>query len=120
MEFGLGMVLVGLAAGWLSGIFGIGGGILVVPGLVYLAKMTPKTAQGTTLLMMLPPIGILAAWEYWRRGEADVKAAFWLCLGFIAGAYLGARIVSSLPNLWLKKGFGILLLTVGLRMLLGK
>jgi uncharacterized protein len=116
--FVLTMCALGAAAGVLGGLFGIGGGILVIPGLVYLAGMDQKMAQGTTLLMLLPPIGLFAAWEYWRRGEASWAAALWLCIGFLLGAWLGARWSGTFSAAWLRRGFGILMVLVGLRMLL--
>ncbi len=118
MYFALGMLFVGAAAGTLSGMFGIGGGILVVPALVYLAGLGQKTAQGTTLLMMLPPIGLFAAWEYLRRGEANVNAAIWICAGFLLGGFLGARLVADASPLLLRRGFGLLMLLAGLKMIL--
>ena len=111
------MIGLGLAAGVLSGVFGIGGGILVIPGLVFLAGMSQKTAQGTTLLMLLPPIGLLAAFEYLRRGEADWKIAAWICLGFLIGGYLGARWSGELSSAFLRRAFALLLIAVGVRML---
>ncbi len=115
--FAVTMSVLGLAAGLLSGVLGIGGGILVIPGLVYLAGFDQKMAQGTTLLMLLPPIGVLAAWEYWRRGEVSWPAALWLCVGFVLGAWAGARLAEPLSAVWLRRGFGLLMAAVGLRML---
>ena len=114
----LAMIGLGLAAGVLSGVFGIGGGILVIPGLVLLAGMSQKMAQGTTLLMLLPPIGLLAALEYLRRGEADWKVAAWICLGFLIGGYFGARWAGEWSSLVLRRAFAVLLIVVGFRMLL--
>lgn len=118
MGFALGMSAIGVAAGILSGLFGLGGGIWVIPALVYLAGMDQKLAQGTTLLMLLPPIGLLAAWEYWKRGQADWRAAAWICLGFILGGFLGARFSGALSSGFLRRGFGALMLIAGARMLL--
>ncbi len=109
-------LLLGAAAGIFSGIFGIGGGILIIPGLVLLAGMEQKTAQGTTLLMLLPPIGLFAAWEYFRRGEADWRVALWLCLGFLAGGYVGARWAGLLSAELLRRAFALLLIAMGLRL----
>jgi uncharacterized protein len=117
MGFALGMIGLGLAAGSLSGIFGIGGGILIIPVLVMLAGMDQKTAQGTTLLMMLPPIGVLGALEYWRRGEVNWQAAAWLCVGFVVGGYLGARLIEWVPTLWVRRAFALLMIIMGVRML---
>ena len=112
----LGMVLIGLSAGMLSGLFGIGGGIMVVPALVFFWGMEQKMAQGTTLLMMLPPIGLLAAMEYWKRGQADWHAALWICIGFIAGGLIGAKVVGGMSTLCLRRVFAVILVLVGVRM----
>lgn len=113
-------VLLGLAAGVLSGLVGIGGGILLVPGLVFLFGMTQHQAQGTTLAMMVPPIGILAAWTYYRAGYVDIKIAGLLCAGFFLGGLLGAKAAVTLSNPVLEKVFGAVLLAVALKMLLSK
>jgi hypothetical protein len=109
--------MLGIAAGLAGGFFGIGGAIVVIPGLVFLAEFSQKTAQGTTLLMMLPPIGALAAWEYARRGEVSWQAALYLCFGFLAGSWLGARGAGAVPHLVLQRAFGVLMILIGLRML---
>jgi uncharacterized protein len=113
-------ILLGLAAGVLSGLVGIGGGILLVPGLIFLFGMTQHQAQGTTLAMMVPPIGILAAWTYYRSGYVDLKVAGVLCIGFFLGGLLGARFAVSLSNPVLEKVFGAVLLLVAVKMLLSK
>lgn len=113
-------VLLGLAAGVLSGLVGIGGGILMVPGLIFIFGMTQHQAQGTTLAMMVPPIGILAAWTYYRAGHVDLKVAALLCAGFLIGGLFGARAAVSLSNPVLEKVFGAVLLVIALKMLLSK
>jgi uncharacterized protein len=110
-------LLLGLAAGALGGLLGLGGGIVVVPALVFLFGMSQQQAQGTTLAMMIPPIGILAALTYYRHGFVDVKAAGLLCVGFFIGGFFGAKIATSLPSQLLEKVFGLFLLLVSLRML---
>lgn len=116
MGFSLSLLALGAIAGMASGALGIGGAILIIPGLVYFMGMEQKLAQGTTLLLMLPPIGVLAAWEYLRRGEADWHAALWICLGFVAGGYLGARWVGAVPEQLLQRLFGLFMLVIGLKM----
>jgi len=111
------ILVVGLAAGILSGLLGIGGGLLVVPALVFLFGMSQQQAQGTTLAMMIPPIGILAALTYYRHGLVDVKAAALLCAGFFLGGLFGAKLATSLSNQLLEKVFGLFLLLISLRML---
>ncbi|CAG1003329.1 hypothetical protein GPROT1_04107 [Gammaproteobacteria bacterium] len=113
-------IAVGLAAGVLSGLVGIGGGIIVVPALVYLFGFSQHQAQGTTLAMMVPPIGILAVWAYWSQGQVDIKAAALLCAGFIVGGYLGGKAAVSLSTPALTKAFGLVLLAVSLKMLFSK
>ncbi len=109
---------LGLAAGALSGLLGIGGGILVVPALVFFLGMSQQQAQGTTLAMMIPPIGLLAALTYYRHGLVDIKAAALLCAGFFLGGLFGAKIATSISNQLLARIFGLFLLFVSLRMLL--
>lgn len=116
----LGFLSLGLLGGILGGLFGIGGGIIIIPGLVLLAGLDQKLAQGTSLWMMIPPIGILAAWQYWKRGEANLVIAFWLCLGFMVGGYLGARWGLTLTSVTLRRTFGLMVIVMGLRMLFFK
>ncbi|MFQ5736075.1 MAG: TSUP family transporter [Thermodesulfobacteriota bacterium] len=111
---------LGLAAGVLSGLIGIGGGILVVPALAFIFGFTQHRAQGTTLAMMVPPIGILAAYMYWKAGNVDVRAAALLCAGFVIGGLVGARVAGSLSNPVLEKVFGLVLLAVSLRMIFSR
>ena len=113
-------IAVGLAAGVLSGLVGVGGGIIVVPALVFLFGFTQHQAQGTTLAMMVPPIGILAAWAYYNQGFVDIKAAGLLCAGFVLGGYLGGKAAVTLSTPALTKAFGAVLLVVSLKMLFSK
>jgi len=113
-------ILLGLFAGVFSGVVGLGGGVIIVPVLVFLFGMTQHQAQGTTLALLVPPIGILAAYEYYRRGFVDIRIAALICLGFVAGSVIGARIGTSLPEDILKKVFGVALLLIGAKMILWK
>lgn len=113
-------ILLGLAAGIVSGLIGIGGGIIVVPALVLIFKLSQHQAQGTTLAMLVPPIGILAAWTYYRQGYVNFRMASFLCLGFFFGGLLGARIATNLSSATLEKVFGVALLLVGLKMIFFK
>jgi len=108
---------LGLAAGILSGLVGIGGGVLVVPALVFLLGFTQHQAQGTTLAMMVPPIGILAAWQYYRNGHVDIRVAALLCAGFLTGGLLGGRLANTLSSTALEKTFGFVLLIIALKMI---
>jgi uncharacterized membrane protein YfcA len=113
-------IAVGLAAGVLSGLVGVGGGIIVVPALVLLFGFTQHQAQGTTLAMMVPPIGIFAVWAYWSQGHVDAKAAALLCAGFVLGGYLGGKAAVSLSTPALTKAFGAVLLVISIKMLFSK
>jgi uncharacterized membrane protein YfcA len=99
---------------------GIGGGILIIPALVFLFGFTQQQAQGTTLALMVPPIGILAAWTYYTQGYVDVKVAGLICAGFVVGGYFGAKLAVGIPKDLLQKIFGGFLLLVSLKMLFTK
>jgi len=111
---------VGVAAGILSGLIGIGGGIIIIPALVILCGFSQHLAQGTTLALMVPPIGLLAAWTYYKAGFVDMKVAAIICLGFVAGSLLGAKFATGIPEPILRKTFGGFLLLVSLRMIFAK
>jgi len=89
-------LLLGLLAGVLSGLLGIGGGILIVPTLVLVFGMNQHLAQGTTLALMVPPIGLLAAWTYYKQGHVDVTSAALICVGFFFGGLLGAKLATAI------------------------
>lgn len=109
----LGFLLVGTFTGALSGMFGIGGGVFVIPAMVYLFGFSQKMATGTSLGMLLPPIGILAFLEFYKAGHVHVAAALLLIAGFLAGSYLSASYTVALPDLLLKRAFGGLLIVMG-------
>jgi uncharacterized membrane protein YfcA len=113
-------LILGVLAGILSGLVGIGGGVVIVPALVFLFGFSQQSAQGTTLALMVPPIGILAAWTYYRQGHVDLKIAGFVCLGFLLGGLLGARFASGLSNVMLERIFGIALLLISLKMLFAR
>ncbi|MEO8639855.1 MAG: TSUP family transporter [Chloroflexota bacterium] len=106
---------IGLLAGVLSGLFGIGGGIVIVPLLVLVVGLTTTQAAGTSLAALLLPVGALGALEYWRGGFVDLGFAAVLALGLLLGAYFGARLGISLPVEVVQRGFGVLLVLVGIR-----
>jgi uncharacterized membrane protein YfcA len=114
------LLFVGLLAGVLSGLLGIGGGILIIPALVFLFGLTQHQAQGTTLALMVPPIGLLAAWTYWKQGYVDIKIAALICIGFFFGGLLGAQFATVINAAMLKKLFGLALLMTALKMILTK
>jgi len=111
-------ILLGIIAGVAAGVFGIGGGLLVVPALVYIFHFSQKTAQGTTLAMMIPPIGFFAAYSYYKAGQVNIKAALFIIVGFLVGSYFGAHFATMLPDKKLSKAFGLLIVVAGIRMLL--
>lgn len=114
------LILLGIAAGAASGLVGIGGGIILVPALVFLFGLSQHQAQGTTLALMVPPIGVLAAWAYWRNGYVDLRVAGLICIGFLAGSIVGARFSLGLSNTMLQKVFGFSLLLLAIKMILTK
>lgn len=113
-------LLLGLAAGILSGLVGIGGGILIVPALVFVFGLTQHQAQGTSLAVLIPPVGILAALTYYKAGHIDLRIAGLICLGFIFGALFGAKLAIGIPDAVLKKVFGVFLLIVAVKMIFFK
>jgi len=111
-------ILLGVIAGAFSGVFGIGGGLVLIPALVYLFHFSQKTAQGTTLALMIPPIGFFAAYSYYKAGQINIKAALFIIVGFLIGSYFGAHFATMLPNKKLSKAFAILIIIAGIRMLI--
>jgi uncharacterized membrane protein YfcA len=114
------LLLVGLVVGLVSGVVGIGGGILFVPALVWLVGMDQHRAQGTSLGALLAPVGIFAFLEYYRRGNAEVRVAALLAAGFLVGGYFGAVGAQHIPEVWLRRIFAITLVVVGGRMWFSK
>ena len=113
-------IVLGAAAGFLSGLIGIGGGVFIVPALVFIFGLSQQQAQGTTLALLVPPIGLLAAWTYYKEGYVDLKIAGLVCLGFFFGGLLGAKLAVSLPSGTLRRVFGGVVMLIGCKMLLGK
>lgn len=111
---------VGLLGGIVSGMLGIGGGVIMIPALAFLFGLSQHQAQGTTLAIMVPPIGLLAAWTYYKAGFIDLKIAAFVCLGFFFGGLLGAKLVVGLPEPVLRKIFGVALLMIAIKMILTK
>ena len=112
------LILIGLATGIMSGIFGVGGGSLVIPALILIYGLNQHTAQGTSLAMMIPPISLLAAWHYWKNGNVNVSWAALLCLGFLFGGLIGAYLANIIPDIQLRRIFGLYLLVISIRMIL--
>ncbi len=111
------LVVVGLLAGFISGSLGVGGGIIIVPALVFFLGFTQHQAQGISLGMMLAPIGLLAFINYHKEGYTNLKFSLLLLAAFFVGSYLGSRMAVQLPAAMLKKIFGGLMLVAGVRMI---
>lgn len=114
------LLIIGAITGLMAGMLGIGGAIIMIPALVYLMGFSQHMAQGTSLAVMLPPIGIFAAYNYYKAGQANIKFALILAVAFIIGSYFGSKIALNIPQPFLKKIFGVLLLLVAAKMLLSK
>ena len=111
-------LLLGLITGIFSGLIGIGGAIIIIPSLVLFFGLEQRMAQGTTLALMVPPIGLLAAWTYHKAGFVDLKIAALICAGFFFGGLIGAKFAVQIPDNILRKAFGFLLLIASLKMIL--
>jgi|KBSMisStaDraftv2_1062788.scaffolds.fasta_scaffold00974_7 uncharacterized membrane protein YfcA len=111
------ILLIGLVAGVLSGLVGVGGGIVVVPALIYFLAFSQQQAQGTSLGLLLLPAGILAVVNYYKQGYVDYRVVGVLALGFIVGSFFGSKVALSLPQETVKKIFAIVMLIVSIKML---
>jgi uncharacterized protein len=114
------LLTVGLIAGFFSGLVGIGGGVIIVPVLVYFFNMNQKMAQGTTLFMFLLPIGILGVYNYYKGGYVDFKSACIIGITFVLGSYLGSKLVIGIDTKVVKQLFGGMIVLVRLKMLFNK
>ena len=111
------LLLIGAAAGCLSGFIGIGGGLLIVPALMYFLGLSQMMAQGTSLALMLPPIGALAVMNYWRADALDVRAAAIMVVAFVIGGYFGSRLALSMNPMKVRLAFGLIMLYASVRMI---
>ena len=116
----VGLILIGVLAGVLAGMFGIGGGLVIVPALAIIYGMRQHAAVGTSLGALLLPVGALSAWVYWKNGNLNIGYSLLLAVGLVLGAYLGARLVEPVSDLALRRMFGVFLLVVSVKMLWGK
>lgn len=114
------LIVVGLTAGLLGGTLGVGGGVIVIPALVFLFGFSQHDAQGTTLAFMLPPVTLLATWNYWKNGNVNWRYALVLSLTFFIGAFIGSKLAVQIPDKVLKKMFGVLLLFFAIKMIFSK
>lgn len=115
----LAYLAIGLGAGVLSGLFGVGGGVLIVPALIYLTRMPVTTATGTSLAALLLPVGALGAWEYHKQGNLDVRAALFVAAGLFVGAWFGAKFAQGLDALVIRRAFAIFLAAIAVKMWVG-
>ncbi|HMV35685.1 MAG TPA: sulfite exporter TauE/SafE family protein, partial [Turneriella sp.] len=111
---------IGLSAGALGGIFGIGGGLIMIPGLVLLLGIDQHTAIGTSLAVMLPPIGIAATYNYYKSGSVNLAYAVVIALAFIVGSFLSSKLALTLPEMTMRRIFAVFLVIMGVRMFFGK
>jgi len=107
------LLLVGVVGGMNSGGVGIGGGVLFVPALILLLGIDQHKAQGTSLGALLAPVGIFAFWEYYRKGNADLRVGLLLAAGFLVGGYFGAVAAQYIPEVWLRRIFAVVLVGIG-------
>lgn len=114
------IIVIGIAAGLLSGVLGLGGAIIIIPALVFILGYSQQMAQGTTLLMMVLPVGALAAWEYHKAGNINLQAALVMAVAFFISGYFGAKFANYVPQDLLKKAFAVLLILIALKMLFEK
>ncbi len=112
------IALLGAVAGILSGLLGLGGAIIIIPAMVMMLGYSQQLAQGTTLMMMVFPVGAMAAYQYYQQGMVNMKAALIMAVFFFVGGYLGAKFATQIPQEILKKLFAVLLIVVAIKMLL--
>ena len=110
------IILLGAVTGFVAGLAGIGGGIVIIPVLVMLLGYSQHQAQGTAISLLSIPVSIAAAWTYYRSGFVDLRIVGFLAIGFVVGGYFGAKVAVQMPNVLLQRLFGVLLITIGLRM----
>jgi uncharacterized membrane protein YfcA len=116
----LGLLAIGIVAGVAAGRFGIGGGLIIVPALVLLYKLSQHAAVGTSLGAILMPVGALAAWVYWKNGNLNVKYSLLIAAGLLVGGFLGAKLVEPVSDLTMRRMFGGFLLLVSIKMMWGR
>jgi uncharacterized membrane protein YfcA len=113
------LLLIGIVAGVASGLFGIGGGVLIVPGLVFLLGYSQHSATGTSLAILLPPVGIAAVLEYYHHNNVDLKAAFIVAAALLVGAWFGALLANHIKDAYLRLAFGVFVVGIGLYVIFG-
>ena len=116
----LSYILIGLAGGLVGGGLGLGGGVIMVPLLVFVAGLTQHQAQGTVIGLLTVPVFFAAAWRYWAAGNLKLDITGFMIIGFIVGSFLGAHFVQYLPAAMLKRVFGVALIIIGIKIIMGK
>ena len=111
------LILVGIAAGMLSGLVGVGGGIIIVPALVFFLGFSQKMAQGTSLGILLLPVGILGLIQYYKQGYVDLKVVLIISLAFLFGSYFGSKIALRLPQDTIRKIFAVFMILIAIKLL---
>jgi uncharacterized membrane protein YfcA len=114
------LILIGISAGIVSGMLGVGGAIIIVPALVFFFGLTQHQAQGTSLTILLFPVGFLAFWNYYKQGFVNFKIALIVILAFFIGGYLGSILAVRIPERVLKVAFGVFIILIGFRMVIKK
>jgi len=114
------LIIIGLMAGVFGGIFGVGGAIIMIPAMVYFLGVDQHTAQGTSLAVMLPPIGLFAAYNYYKEGQVNFWYAVIIAISFMVGGYFGSKLALTLPEQLMKKIFAIFLILVALKLIFSK
>jgi uncharacterized protein len=112
------IALLGAIAGILSGLLGLGGAVIIIPAMVMLLGYSQQMAQGTTLMMMVFPVGAMAAYQYYQQGMVNMKAALIMAAFFFVGGFVGAKFATQIPQETLKKLFAVLLIVIAIKMLL--
>jgi uncharacterized protein len=111
------VIIIGLVAGMLGGMVGIGGGLVIVPALMYFLAFSQHQAQGTSLGLLVLPVAILAVLNYYKNGYVDFRIVGLLAIGFVVGSYFGSKMALSVPQLTLKRIFAIFMILIALKML---
>ena len=114
------LILIGLVAGIFSGLIGIGGAIVIIPSLIFFLGMHQYEAQGTSLAVMLPPIGLLAAYNYYKAGALNWKYALIIAAAFLIGGYFGSKLTLHIPEIILRKALAVILVLIALKLFLSK
>jgi uncharacterized membrane protein YfcA len=114
------LIVIGILSGILAGVFGVGGAIIVIPALVFILGLSQHEAQGTSLAFMLPPVGVLATWNYWKEGHVNWKIALVLSLTFVIGAYFGSNLSLNISDRMLRRVFGVLMIVMAVKMIFSK